>query len=169
MMTTAFAQTNDRIPTLQNRSQSVGSPNIRRLLLLLLICFAVAGGVLATSSADAAQAVAHAGADLVRLLRVMALLKVGLALGAVAAVLWRFGTAVTPVWFAAYATACGAMAAGPALIWSMAYVGTGALLLHGGLAAAVLLLWRDPGVTTRLSAMITARRTSLAVRASSAG
>ena len=169
MTTTAFAQTNDGITTSQGRPQSIRSPNIRRLLLLLLICAAVAGGVLATSGVDAAQAVANAGADFVRLLRVMAILKVGLALGATAAVLWRFGTAVTPAWFAAYAIACGAMGAGPALIWSMAYVGTGALLLHGGLAAGVLLLWRDPGVADRLSAMITARRASLAVRASSAG
>lgn len=169
MMTTAFARTNNGIMTSRSRSRSIASPTALRLLLLLLISAAVAGGVLATSSADAAQAVADAGGDLVRLLRVMAALKVGLAVGATAAVLWRLGSAVTPVWFTAYAIACGAMGAGPALIWSMAYVGTGALLLHGGLAAVVLLLWRDPGVADRLSAMIMARRASLAVRASSAG
>ena len=167
-MAMAFARTHDGIATLEGRSQPIGSPSARRLLLLLLIGAAVAGGVFATGAAEAAQAVADAGADLVRLLRVMAALKVGLAVGATAAVLWRFRAPVTPAWFAAYAIACGAMGAGPALIWSMAHVGMGALLLHGGLAAAVLLLWRDPGVADRLSAMIAARRASLAVRASSA-
>lgn len=167
MMTTAFARTNDGITTSRSGARSIRSPNALRLLLLLLIAAAVTGGAFATSGAAAAQAVADAGSDLVRLLRVMAALKVGLALGATAAVSWRLGSAVTPAWFAAYAIACGAMGAGPALIWSMAHVGTGALLLHGGLAAVVLLLWRDPGVADRLAAMITARRAALAVRASS--
>lgn len=168
-MTMAFARTNSGITTPESRSQSTGSPSTRRLLLLLLTGAAVAGAAFATDGGDAAHAVAEAGVDLVRLLRVMAALKVGLAVGATAAVLWRFGAAVTPAWFAAYAIACGAMAAGPALIWSMVYVGTGALLLHGGMAAVVLLLWRDPGVAGRLSVMIAARRASLAIRASSAG
>ena len=161
-MTTAFAQTNDGITTSRSETLTTGSPNARRLLLLLLIGAAVAGGVVATSSADAAQAVANAGTDLVRLLRVMAALKVGLALSATAAVLWRFGAAVSPAWFGAYAIACGAMGAGPVLIWSMAHVGTGTVLLHGGLLAIFLLLWRDPAVANRLSAMITARRAALA-------
>ena len=168
-MTMAFARANDGVATPEGRSQLIGSPTTQRALLVLLIGAAVTGSAFATGAADAAQAVAEAGADLARLLRVMAALKVGLAVGATAVVLWRLGSAVTLPWFAAYAVACAAMGAGPALIWSMVHVGTGALLLHGGLTAVVLLLWRDPGLAERLSAMIAARRAALAVRASSAG
>ena len=91
----------------------------------------------------------------------MAVLKAMMAAGATAAVLWRFGVPVKPLRFAAYAVSCGAMWAGPGLIWSMARVGTGALLLHGGLLACVLLLWRDPAVAARLASMVTARRAAL--------
>jgi hypothetical protein len=53
------------------------------------------------------------------------------------------------------------MAAGPVLIWDMAHVGIGAALLHGGLLAMVLLLWRDAAVGARLSAIIATRRAAL--------
>ncbi len=38
------------------------------------------------------------------------------------------------------------MAAGPVLIWEMVHVRLGVLLLHSGLLAGGLLLWRDPAV-----------------------
>jgi hypothetical protein len=53
------------------------------------------------------------------------------------------------------------MAAGPGLIWQMAYVRTGALLLHAGLFAALILLWRDPAMGARLGAMVAARRAAI--------
>ena len=37
-------------------------------------------------------------------------------------------------------------------------VRTGALLLHAGLFAALILLWRDPATGARLGTMIAARR-----------
>jgi hypothetical protein len=43
----------------------------------------------------------------------------------------------------------------------MAHVGLGAVLLHGGLLAAILLLWRDKVTGMRLQAVITARRAAL--------
>jgi hypothetical protein len=91
----------------------------------------------------------------------MAVLKAFMAAGLVAAVAWRLGAAVALPWLAAYAAAAAAMAAGPVLIWDMAHVGLGAVLLHGGLLAAVLLLWRDPVVGARLSAIVAARRAAL--------
>jgi hypothetical protein len=97
----------------------------------------------------------------------MAVLKAAMAAGLVAAVVWRLGSAAGPVWFGLYALACAAMAAGPALIWNMDAVGPGALLLHGGLVAAVVLLWRDKAVSALLSAMIAARRLALARRGAS--
>jgi len=134
---------------------------VARLSLLAVIAAALAFGFLLTGHDQSARAVARAGADLTRLLRAMAAIKAVVACGMAAAVFWRLGTAVTLPWLIAYAGACAAMAAGPVLIWLMAYVGTGTLLLHGGLLAALLLLWRDPSVAAQLSAMIALRRANL--------
>jgi hypothetical protein len=43
----------------------------------------------------------------------------------------------------------------------MSHVSLGALLLHGGLVAALLLLWRDPAVGMRLSVLVANRRVAL--------
>lgn len=131
---------------------------IARPLLLIVIAAAVAAAFLLTGQGQAARAIANAGPDLTRLLRAMAVIKAVAAVGVTAVVLWRFGVAVAPPWFAAYAASCAAMAAGPVLIWQMAYVGTGTLLLHGGLLGAGVLLWRDPALAGRLQAVIAARR-----------
>jgi hypothetical protein len=105
--------------------------------------------------------VAEAGPDLTRLLRAMAGIKMLLAGLAGVAVYWRLGAATGALRLAGYAAACGAMAAGPALIWDMAHVGAGALLLHGGLLATILLLWRDPGTAAVLERAIATRRAAL--------
>jgi hypothetical protein len=140
------------------------SPALARTLLVLLTAASVAAGLLATETEASASAIALAGADLTHLLRAMALLKVAMAAGMAAAVLWRFGWPVTLAWWAAYLLACAGMAAGPALIWQMEYVRTGALLLHAGLFAALILLWRDPAVGARLGTMVAARRAVLRMR-----
>jgi hypothetical protein len=125
--------------------------------VLILLC-AVLVGYLTTSPAAAAAAVRHDGADLTRLMRFMAGLKALLAIGAASAVVWRLMAPVSVTRFGAYALAGAAMAAGPGLIWGMAHVGIGALLLHGGLFATILLLWRDPAVGKRLAAVVERRR-----------
>ena len=140
------------------------SPAMARALLVLVTAAGVAAGLLTTGTEAFASAFALAGAELAHLLRAMALLKMAMAVGMAAAVLWRFGSPVTPAWWAAYALACAGMAAGPGLIWQMAYVRTGALLLHAGLFAALILLWRDPAMGARLSTMVAARRAVLRAR-----
>jgi hypothetical protein len=89
-----------------------------------------------------------AGPGLTYLLRAMALVKVAMAAGMAAA----------------YALACAGMAAGPGLIWQMTHVRMGALLLHTGLFAALILLWRDPAMGAWLSTMVAARRAALRAR-----
>ncbi len=133
------------------------SPALARGLLLMVIAAAVAASAIAAAAPASSAAAAHAGADLIRLLRFMAVLKAAIAVGAGAAVFWRLGAAVTLPWFCAYAAACGAMAAGPGVIWAMVHVGLGAALLHGGLLAVILLLWRDPGTSGRLQAILLRR------------
>jgi len=145
------------------------SPSAARALLASVVLAAIAAGFLATDADAAARAVGQSGAELTHLLRAMAALKALMAAGMVAAVLWRLGAVVSPLWLAAYAVACGAMAAGPGVIWGMAHVGLGALLLHGGLLATALLLWRDQAVSTRLSAIVAARRAALRMDGGVAG
>jgi hypothetical protein len=135
----------------------VWRPELARfaLVMVMVLCAAVAfTGVDAQASAAAARA---DGPALARLMRFMAGIKSLMALGAAAAVMWRLGVAASGAWLAAYAAACGAMAAGPVLIWGLVHVGLGALLLHGGLLACVVMLWRDPAVGARLAAVLVRR------------
>ena len=134
------------------------SASASRTVIVISMAAGLAVALLAGSAAETSHAISQAGPDLTRLLRAMAALKTMMAAGAVAALFWRLGTAAGPLRLAAYATTCAAMAAGPALIWQMAHVGAGALLLHGGLLACALLLWRDPATAAMLKAAVARRR-----------
>ena len=120
---------------------------------LALAVFALAGlaGAVVTGRHEAAAAASAAGPDLVRLLRAMAVIKSVLALTAFGAVLWRLDAPAGAGRLAAYLASSAAMAAGPGLIWGMVHVAAGALLLHGGLAGAVVLLWTDPTTANLLA------------------
>ncbi len=115
-----------------------------RVIVVVAAAISLAAGVL--------YAQAHPGAvpeaALGRLLRAMAAIKMLIAALAGAAMLWRLGAPARPAWLAGYAAAAAAMAAG-------------ALLLHGGLLAAILLLWRDPVTAARLDHVIAGRRARL--------
>lgn len=133
------------------------SPTMTRALFVLLIGAAATVGVLSTDAGRAHAAAAEAGADLTRLLRLMTLIKAALVAIAVGAALWRLGWPVSPIRFAIYACAGATMVAGPGLIWGMAHIGLGALLMHTGLAATVVLLWRDPAVSGAMHAALKRR------------
>jgi len=47
----------------------------------------------------------------------------------------------------------------PGLIWGLAHILLGAVLLHGGLIAMAVLIWRDPTTRARLSEIVARRRT----------
>ncbi len=132
-----------------------------RLALVGVVVVAAIAGVAGPDRAASAQAVAAAGPDLVRLLRAMAAIKLLLAGLAGAVVYWRLGAGVGAARLAAYLAAGGAMAAGPGLIWTLTDVAAGAVLLHGGLLATILLLCRDPAMAARLEGVIAARRAAL--------
>jgi hypothetical protein len=134
------------------------APAVPRAAFLFVIAAAAVAGALATGAETSARAVADSGDDLTRLLRAMALIKALIAAGAAAAVLWRLAAPTAPAWFARYALTGALMAAGPGLIWGMAHVALGAVLLHAGLAATIVLLWRDPAVGRRLAEMVAERR-----------
>lgn len=137
---------------------TVVSPVMRRAGMLAIIVAAFTVGLLATDAEATRLAILNDGAALARLMRFMAAIKGLMAVAASAAVLWRMGAAISLPRFGAYATSCASMAAGPPLIWGMAHVGLGALLLHGGLIATILLVWRDPGASARLAEIVARRR-----------
>lgn len=139
-------------------ARRIGQPWVSRGVILAVMAVAATAGALFSDAAVSSQVVLQAGADLTRLMRFMAAMKGTMALGAAVAVLWRLGASVTALRLSAYAVACAAMAAGPGLIWGMVHVGMGALLLHGGLLATVLLLWHDAAVAMRLDAVLHRRR-----------
>ena len=148
-------------------SAEAGTRNGRRWRRGLLLAALVAGAgwaAFASSPTETADAMARAGGELTRLLRSMALLKATMATAALAAVWWRLALPASVGWSLAYPTAAAAMAAGPVLIWGMAHVGLGALLLQGGLFAALVMLWRDPAVAVELGERIAARRRAIASR-----
>ena len=143
------------------------SPLAQQVLVLLAAAFAVGAATL-FAGPDATAAVHKTDGDLVVLLRAMAALKAMVAAAMIAGVAWRLGAPAGPLRLLAYGLACAAAAAGPPLIWSMAYVGLGAVLLHAGLLAGLVLLWSDPAVGTRLSAVLAARRGEPCARADGA-
>jgi len=130
--------------------------------LLAVMAVAVVAGFFATGSQASHLAMVNDGAALTRLMRFMAVIKAGMAVAVSAVVLWRLGAAITLPWFIGYASSCAAMAAGPGLIWGMAHIGLGALLLHGGLLISILLVWRDPAVGVLLANRVVARRQFIA-------
>ncbi len=133
-------------------------PAWQRGLVLVLALGGLAAGFLITGHDASVAAIGRDGAALTRVLRAMAALKMLFVLGATFGILWRLGTRAGAGWLLAYAAAVAVMWTGPGLIWSMAHVGLGALLMHGGLATSVVLLWRDKAVGARLDAMIARRR-----------
>ena len=138
------------------------APYAARVAFCGLLVIAAGVGAESTSFQEIARAVAQAGPDWAHLLRAMAALKSMMAVAAAAAVVWRLASPAKPVWLALYSLAGMAMMAGPGLIWGLAHIGLGALLLHAGLAATLALLWRDPRVGTRLAALVRARRAAAA-------
>lgn len=141
----------------------------RRGLLLAALAAGAGWAIYATGATDSAEAMVRAGGELTRLLRFMALLKAAMATGALVAVWWRLARPATLGWLLTYLATGAAMAAGPVLIWGMAHVGLGSLLLHGGLFATLVALWRDPAVAARLGAMVEARRGGLLSRVNRGG
>ncbi len=146
-------------PSVIRRDRARGlTSRVSRIAMALIVIGAVGLSFALVDDAATSRAVANAGSELTRLLRFMAVIKSLFAVAAVGAVLWRLGSDVSLGRFVTYGVCCAAMVAGPGLIWGMAHVGLGALLLHGGLIALLILLWRDPAIPVRLEAALATRR-----------
>lgn len=82
-------------------------------------------------------------ADLVRLLRMMAVLKGVIALVSVGVVWWRFSLPVLPRTAVAYLIGAWLMAGASVVMWQLTYLMAGAVVFHMGLALGLLTAWRD--------------------------
>lgn len=142
----------------QTERISASRTGLRRLGFAALMTAALVAGFLATDGETARAAATHAGEDLTRLLRAMAMIKGAMALAAIGAILWRLGSAIEPVGALAYGVAGAAMMLSPGLIWNLSLVGWASVFMHAGLIGAIVLLWRDTAVSQRLDAMLSARR-----------
>lgn len=100
--------------------------------------------------------------ELVLLLRFMAVVKAGMAVGAAALVAWRMRYAIRPAMAMGYVFEVFSMAAGTGLIWQLGHIPVGAMLVHGGLAGLAVLAWLDRAgwnqAAIAMSASIRSRR-----------
>ncbi len=125
-----------------------------RTALLLALAAGLAAGFL-IAPADPSLL---ADRDLTRLLRAMAALKLLFVAASAALMFWRMQAPIGPASLSLYVIAAATMATGPGLIWTMAHVAIGAALLHLGLIASCVMLWRDPEVARLLTALAARRR-----------
>ncbi len=149
-----------RNPTRSARSPTRAgfmTPFFARTLLMAVIVAAFAGGMVATDSAHTARLIAGEGRDWANLLRAMAAIKMLIAGAASAVVLWRLGAPISGTRWGGYAAAAAAAWAGPGLIWGLEQILLGAVLLHAGLIAMAVLVWRDPATRARLWEIVARR------------
>ncbi len=99
-----------------------------------------AGGALGLSLAQGPSATDPA---LLTLLRFMAVMKGGLALGAAWALMGRWRRPMQNPARGAYLIGLAALIAGPPPIWAGTHVLAGAVLVHAGLALLAVTAWRD--------------------------
>lgn len=116
-------------------------PALAWLLLL-------AAGATGCALGSLGHATAAPEASLALLLRFMAVLKAGAAVGAAALLHWRLRTPVTGGIGAGYLVALAAMALAPGLIASLHHVAAGALVFHAGLFGFLVLALADDRVAT---------------------
>lgn len=91
----------------------------------------------------------RADPELAALLRGMAALKALLALGAGAAVFWRFGLPISNGAAALYALCVAALFAGATAIWQLSHIGAIAIAFHGALIALGVLALRDEPIAAK--------------------
>ena len=142
-------------PTVSPTAVALGTGVARATLVVALVAGAAAGVAVGASTAGVSEV------ELVHLLRAMAMLKVMFVAAAAAAIWWRMSAPISAVRLGGYAVAAVSMAVGPGLIWYLSHIGTASILLHGGVAASVLLLWFDPAAGRLLEGAIAQRRARL--------
>lgn len=123
---------------MSNRSLPIALPAVRSYWRS-----ALAAAVLGSAALALTTQAGPYDPELATLLRFMAVVKAAMALGAAALIAWRLRWPVRPATGLGYVAGVSSMAAGAGLIWQLGHIGTGALLVHGGLLALAGLAWLD--------------------------
>jgi hypothetical protein len=117
----------------------------RRAILVL----AVAGAGAASAAVGAAGSALPADADLVLLVRFMAVVKAMMAMAAAGLVWWRLGSGIGTGLAAGYIAAVTLMATSPGVVWSMTSPTLASALFHSGLLFGLALAARDGFTASR--------------------
>jgi len=116
----------------------------RRLLFLAVIVLVGLTSFAIGFLVDQARVMTKANeSELVLLVRMMAMIKLGMVAGAAWLLDWRLQWACGPQLALGYALAVALMASAPGLIWFMTAALVASVLFHAGLLLALLLGWRD--------------------------
>jgi len=120
----------------------VAAPSANRLLLRagLLAGAAISVGLAAWWGDPSGYL--QADPALARLLRGMALIKSLIAMAAVGAVWWRFGSPLSRAAACGYAVTSWTIAGSTMLIWELSAIPLAALLFHAALLGMVMIGWR---------------------------
>ncbi len=128
-------------PTAAKTATAMHAPWVLRALLLAGCAISVALVAGFTQPA----AVQAADADLMRLLRGMALIKAGLVAAALGVLWWRAGHPVDARIASGYAAGLWWMAGASVAIWQLSHIVIAAGFFHAGMAALLWAAWRDGG------------------------
>lgn len=123
---------------LEDRLQRARSAQLRRYLTGG--CALSVAAALWLGNPDLAIA---ADADLVRLLRGMALIKAVIVLGALALLSWRFGLRLSARLAGLYLVGAWLIAGASTMIWQLAQIPTAAFSFHLGAFLLLAAAWRD--------------------------
>ncbi len=137
-------------PLIARRAALVGEDRVKaaagtwrpRMLRGTLMVACAASAALAAGFADPSGFL-QADPALARLLRFMAVIKGGVALGALGVVLWRFGSPVTTRVAIGYGVGCCALTGSAVLIWQLTWIPLAALLFHSAALGLLIVGWRE--------------------------
>jgi hypothetical protein len=113
----------------------------QRLELRLLLCGGAVAAVVAGSFVGDPAASLRSDPALSHLLRGMAIIKGALALGAIAALWWRFGRPIEEGTAKAYLCGVWFMAGAAMIVWQLGHVGLGAIAFHTGELTLLAIAW----------------------------
>lgn len=155
---THLTRAHDPAPLAVSRpARHSASPLIARAVLVATVVLAMTLAQF-VGQGEAADRAASADPELTLLLRGMAVLKAGLAIGAVCLVAWRLAHPASSRLAAGLIVAAALMAAGPILVWHVAPVVAAALVFHAGLGLLLVLCLLDRSGAQELHAAVAARR-----------
>jgi hypothetical protein len=129
---------------LSHAPQSVAGATRPAMLRAVLLAGCVIAVAFAAWAGDPTASL-QADPALARLLRCMALIKGLLVLGALGAVLWRFGWPVGRPVAAAYAGGTWVLAGSTTLIWQLSHIPLAAVLFHAAAIGMLAVGWRERG------------------------